>query len=178
MERRRRVGDRAASTPYAGDGETEIPGAVAVGAGMLTPSPTFQSPDGVTLQTSESRREAAGALLKLYQGSDGASQSPVNGPLVQQGSVAVRRRYGEAQRPRRPQRSRASETGVDGGGGSDRSSGSQVSAAITVASIESTIQRELDEIQRQIAELSRISRDEARSYGGVQSSVMDAERER
>jgi len=177
VEQRRRVGGRAVSTPYAG-GEAEVPGAVAVGVGMLTPSPSFQSPDGAVLQTSQSRREAAGALLELYQGSDGVLQSTVKRSVMQQGSAAVRRRDGGAQRPRGSQRSRTLETGVDGGGRDDRSSASQVSAAFSIVSIQDTIQHELNEIQRQIAELSRVSHDEARSYGGVQSGVMDAERER
>ena len=64
VEQRRTVGGRAVSTPYA-DGEAEVPGAVAVGVGMLTPSLSFQSPDGAVLQTriaERSCRRVAGTL--------------------------------------------------------------------------------------------------------------------
>src|SRR5664279_2283921 len=184
-----RVGGRAVSTPYDGvGGRSYVPeevrdgvhrrrgrgGAVDV-AGMLTPSLSFQSPEGAVFQTRE-QREAAVALLELFQRADGDRQPSVNVPVEQQAGVADRGRDGGgATGSHRTRRSRLSETDA---GGSNRSSTSQVSAAMSMTSINSHLQRELSKIESEIAELTRIKQNEARSYADMQPSTRSAEEQR
>src|SRR5664279_3554476 len=199
-----RVGGRAVSTPYDGvggrsfaadgvaadgvRGRSYVPeevrdgvhrrrgrgGAADGGGGMLTPSLSFQSPEGAVFQTRE-QREAAVALLELFQRPDGDRRPSVNVPVELQAGVADRDRGGGVTGSHRARRSRLSEMGA---GGSDRSSTSQVSAAISMSSIHSHLQRELNKIESEIAELTRIKRNEARSYADMQPSTRSAEEQR
>src|SRR5664279_424236 len=200
-----RVGGRAVSTPYDGvggrsfaadgvaadgvGGRSYVPeevrdgvhrrrgrsGAADGGGGMLTPSLSFQSPEGAVFQTRE-QREAAVALLELFQRPDGDRRPSVNVPVELQAGVSDRGRDGGgATGSYRARRSRLLEMGA---GGSDRSSASQVSAALSMSSVHSHLQRELNRIESEIAELTRIKQNEARSYADMQPSTRSAEEQR
>src|SRR5664279_4868749 len=198
-----RVGGRAVSTPYDGvggrsfaadgvaadgvRGRSYVPeevrdgvhrrrgrgGAADGGGGMLTPSLSFQSPEGAVFQTRE-QREAAVAF-QLFQRPDGDRRPAVNVPVELQGGVAGRSGGGGVTGSHRARRSRLSEMDA---GGSDRSSASRVSVALSMTSVHNHLQRELNKIESEIAELTRIKQNEARSYADMQPSTRSAEEQR